>query len=179
LDQDHEKGAARALIEGDHLRGPHNARVVIVEYGDFECPACAQAEPLIRLLLDQHPHDACIVFRHFPLREVHPNAERAAEAAEAAAAQGKFWEMADTLFKNQLDLSYAALCRYANALELDMARFERELAEHSYRQRVLDDMASGNAKGVRATPGFFLNDRLVDASFGFDRLAEAVRKAMA
>jgi protein-disulfide isomerase len=173
-----QSGAIRTVKQGGHRRGPLNARVEIVEYGDFECPACAQAEPVIRLLLKEHPDAACVVFRHFPLREVHRNAERAAEAAEAAAAQGKFWEMADTLFKNQLDLSDAALCRYAAAVGLDLDRFKHELEAHTHLERVQDDMESGKAKGVRATPGFFLNDQLVDASFGLQRLADSVRKAL-
>jgi len=173
-----ESGANRAAKDGGHRRGPLDARVVIVEYGDFECPACAQAEPVIRLLLEQHPDAACVVFRHFPLREVHRNAERAAEAAEAAAAQGKFWEMADALFKNQLDLSDAALSRYATAIGLDIERFQHELDAHTHLKRVQDDMESGMAKGVRATPGFFLNDQLIDASFGLQRLSDSVRKAL-
>jgi protein-disulfide isomerase len=161
-----------------HLRGASAARVVILEYGDFECPACAQAETVIRMLLERYPDDACARFRHFPLSEVHPHAELAAEAAEAAAAQGRFWDMADLLFKNQLELTREALSAYARMLGLDLGRFDDELDRHIYRQLVKDDMQAGKARGVRATPGLFLNERLIDASFGLQRLSDAVRDAL-
>src|SRR5690349_9780727 len=108
----------------DHVLGPATAHVVVMEYGDFECPTCAQARPAVKLLLKHFQHRMRFVFRHFPLVEAHPHAERAAEAAEAAGAQGKFWPMHDMLFENQQHLKLPALRRYAEEIGLDLERFD-------------------------------------------------------
>ena len=159
----------------DHLLGPETARVVIVEYGDFECPNCGQAYPAVKLLLRQFEHRVRYAFRHFPLTEVHPHAQLAAEAAEAAAGQHKFWPMHDLLFERQLHLKPKDLQRYAGELELDLERFDYELNDQVYRQRVNEHIEGGRRSGVYATPTFFVDGALVDVSFGLDRLFETVR----
>jgi protein-disulfide isomerase len=159
----------------DHLLGPETARVVIVEYGDFECPNCGQAYPAVKLVLRHFEHRVRYAFRHFPLTEVHPHAQLAAEAAEAAAGQHKFWPMHDLLFEQQLHLKPKDLRRYAGELELDLERFDYELNDQVYRQRVNEHIEDGRRSGVRATPTFFVDGALVDVSFGLDRLFETVR----
>ena len=159
----------------DHLLGPETARVVIVEYGDFECPNCGQAYPAVKLLLRHFEHRVRYAFRHFPLTEVHPHAQLAAEAAEAAAGQHKFWPMHDLLFEQQLHLKPKDLRRYAGELELDLERFDYELNDQVYRQRVNEHIEGGRRSGVRATPTFFVDGALVDVSFGLDRLFETLR----
>ena len=154
--------------------GPSHAPVTVVEYGDFECPNCKQAAGAVKLLLARFEQRIRFVFRHFPLEEIHPHALRAAEVAECAGAQGKFWQMHDLLFENQLHLRPPQLRDYALALDLDMARFTAELDDEVYLQRVREHQQSGNASGVRATPGFFVNGRIQDVSYGLRALFEAV-----
>ncbi len=161
----------------DHVRGAEHARITIVEYGDFECPTCKQASQTVRLLLNEFRNRIRFVYRHFPLEEVHPHALQAAEAAEAAGAQGKFWEMHDLLFENQLHLDAKHLRACAERLELDMARFTTEMDDEIYRQRVREHQASGIESGVRATPGMFLNGRICDVSAGVHMLHDAVAAA--
>jgi protein-disulfide isomerase len=160
----------------DHVMGSAQAPVSIVEYGDFECPACKLAYPAVKLLLKTFGSAVRVAYRHFPLVEVHPHAELAAEAAEAAGAQGKFWPMHDLLFENQQHLKANHLRAYAQRLELDLSRYDYEMGDHVYLQRVREHVASGVASGVRATPGFYLNGVPQDVSFGFERLMEAVRQ---
>jgi protein-disulfide isomerase len=163
----------------DHAIGPAHARVTIVEYGDFECPNCRQAVPVIKLLLAEFKDRLRFVYRHFPLEEVHPHALNAAEASECAAGQGKFWPMHDLLFEHQHALKLNNLRSYAEQLELDMARFNAEMNDTVYLQRVREHQKSGLDSGVRATPTFFLNGRLQDVSFGVKSLFDAVEKALA
>jgi protein-disulfide isomerase len=118
------------------------------------------------------------VFRHYPLREVHPHAELAAEAAEAAGAQGKFWQMHALLFDNQLHLKPNSLRQYAAKLELDLPRFDFEMEDHVYLQRVQEHIAGGRDSGIRGTPAFFVNGQLHDASFGFEQLQTAIDAAL-
>ena len=158
----------------DHVRGPEHAPVTIVEYGDFECPHCKQAAGAVKLLLARFEERVRFVFRHFPLEEVHPHALRAAEVAECASGQGKFWQMHDLLFEKQNHLKLAQLREYAQLLDLDMARFTAELDDEIYLQRVREHQQSGLASGVRATPAFFINGRILDVSYGLAVLAEAV-----
>jgi protein-disulfide isomerase len=162
----------------DHSLGPDHAPVVVVEYGDFECPNCKQAAPAVEIMLRRFEEQVRFVFRHFPLVDVHPRAFAAAEAAECAGAQGKFWEMHTKLFEHQSHLDREHLLRYADDLGLDMARFTAELDDEVYRQRVLEHLESGKRSGVRGTPGFFLNGRILDVSFGFKYLFEAVESAL-
>jgi protein-disulfide isomerase len=159
----------------DHMLGPEHARVTVVEYGDFECPSCKQAAPAIKLLLQHFAGQVRVVFRHFPLEEVHPHALAAAEAAETAAAQGKFWSMHDLLFENQRHLKAANLRSYAEQLQLDMARYTAEMDDEIYRQRVREHIDGGRRSGVRSTPGIFVNGVIQDVSFGMQSLFDAVQ----
>ncbi len=162
----------------DHLLGSQAAPVTVVEYGDLECPNCRQAVAAVKLLLTRFENQVSFAYRHFPLEGVHPHAELAAEAAECAGAQGRFWEMHDLLFENQSHLKLAHLRDYAVRLQLDMARFDAELGDHVYLQRVREHLQSGHDSGVRSTPAFFVNGRVQDVSFGLKSLFEAVEKAL-
>jgi protein-disulfide isomerase len=159
----------------DHAVGPPDAAVTLVEYGDLECPHCKQAAPVVKLLLLKFPEQLRFAFRHFPLEGVHPHAELAAEAAECAGAQGRFWQMHDLLFENQRNLQRSHLVDYADNLQLDMARFTSELDDHVHLQRVREHLASGNESGVRSTPAFFVNGQIQDVSYGLNQLVEAVK----
>jgi protein-disulfide isomerase len=143
--------------EGDHALGPADARVTLVEYGDFECPSCGATYPVLREVRRAFGPNLRFVFRHFPLRDSHPHAEAAAEASEAAAAQGKFWEMHDRLFEHQAALDGRALARHARKAGLDVERFERELGAGAHAGRVARDVESGRTSGVRGTPSLFIN----------------------
>jgi protein-disulfide isomerase len=162
----------------DHVLGPDHAHVTIVEYGDFECPNCKQAAPAVRLLLDRFPERVRLVFRHFPLAEVHPHAMMAAEAAECVGAQRHFWPMHDLLFDNQLHLKDNNLRGYAERCRIDMARYTAEMDDHVYLQRIREHQQSGHDSGVRGTPAFFVNGRLQDVSFGMQGLHTAVEAAL-
>ncbi len=143
----------------DHVLGLPTAPITLVQYGDFECPFCGRAFPEIKEVLSDLGTQLRFVFRHFPLVEEHPHAEAAAEASEAAGAQGKFWDMHDLLFQRQAALGDAQLLGYARELKLDVARVERELREHVHRARVRKDFKSGIRSGVSGTPMFFINGR--------------------
>jgi len=150
---------AAAVGARDHVRGPADAPVTLVEYADFECPFCGRWFPeLQRVLKDLGPR-VRFVFRHFPISEQHPHAESAAEVAEAAGAQGKFWEMHDLLFRRQAALDGGHLLAYVRELGLDAVRAERELEREVHRARVRDDIESGLRSGVSGTPMFFINGR--------------------
>ena len=163
--------------EIDHSLGAAHARVTVVEYGDFECPDCRQAAPAVKLLLKHFHGGIHVVFRHFPLEEVHPHALQAALAAEVAGAQGKFWQMHDLLFENQRHLKPAHLRTYAQRLDLDMARYDAEMERQLYLQRVREQIDGGVRSGVRGTPAFFVNGRIQDVSFGLQALTKAVEAA--
>jgi protein-disulfide isomerase len=162
----------------DHVIGPPGAAVTIVEYGDFECPNCKQAAPAVKLMLDRFAGRIRFVYRHFPLEDVHPHALLAAEAAEGAASQGRFWQMHDLLFANQQHLKRHQLLVYAQRLELDMTRYTTEIDDHVYLQRVREHITSGDASGVRATPTFFLEGKIQDVSFGLQSLERAIEGAL-
>src|ERR1700730_6918796 len=142
---------------GDHIRGRRSAAISLVEYGDFECPYCRAAEPIVTRLMEALGDQLSVTFRHFPMTEVHPHAQHAAEVAEAAAAQGKFWEMHDLLFANQDALDDASLVKYAADLALDAERVRRELASHEHAGHVAEDRASGLQSGVNGTPTFYID----------------------
>ena len=167
-----------ALAAADHATGDGHAKLTLLEYGDYECPACIRAQPRVQHLVDSHRGRMRFVFRHFPMVEVHPNAELAAEAAEAAAAQGQFWPMHHLLFAQAHHLTPAALAGYAQSLGLDMVRFNAEMADRIYTQRIQEHRRAGEHSGLRATPAFFLNGKAVDVSFGFEKLDEAVQAAL-
>jgi Na+/H+ antiporter NhaA len=163
--------------ERDHIRGSPRGPVTLVEYGDYECPYCGRAEVVVRELLDSFGDDLRYVWRHLPLNDVHPNAQMAAEAAEAAGAQGAFWEMNDRLLQHQDQLTPADLRRHAEELGLDLDRFWDDLRRREYAERVADDVASADASGVAGTPGFFINGRRHQGSYDIQTLTSAVRAA--
>ncbi len=161
----------------DHIRGPDDAPVTLLEYGDFECPYCGRAEQVIRELLSSMGTDVRYVWRHLPLNDVHPRAQLAAEASEAAAAQGSFWEMHDALLGDQESLRASDLQRQAAELGLDVERFNDELHGHEYAGRVLQDVVSADESGVSGTPTFFINGRRHYGVYDIDALTEAVKSA--
>ena len=163
----------------DHILGSDAARVTLVEYGDFQCPNCGQAYPAMKLLLKRFEQRVRFVFRHFPLTEVHAHAELAAEAAEAAGAQHKFWAMYALLFEHQTELKLRDLRRYAQQIELDLERFDYELGDQVYRQRVNEHIDGARRSGVRQTPTFFVNGVITDVSFGLEHLSQAIEKTLA
>jgi protein-disulfide isomerase len=150
-----------------------------LEYGDYECPYCGAAHIVVNELLSRTGNDVRFAFRNFPLTNIHPHAELAAEAAEAAGAQGKFWEMHDILYENQERLDAPYLMGYAEALELDTDRFAREVGEHAHHDRVLEDFVSGARSGVNGTPTFFINGVRHDGSWALPDLLAAVQQAAA
>ena len=162
----------------DHLRGPKKAPVTVVEYGDFECPYCGRAEPAIRELLADFG-DVRYVWRHLPLTDVHPHAQLAAEAAEAAAGQGAFWEMHDTLLSHQDELRPGDLIGYATDLGLDTERFAKDLRTHAYAARVAEDVDTADLGSVSGTPTFFINGQRHHGAYDIDSLSAAVRTARA
>ncbi|HET7363963.1 MAG TPA: thioredoxin domain-containing protein [Burkholderiales bacterium] len=174
----HSFELAVAVNPADHALGPSHAPVTLVEYGDFECPNCKQAAPAVKLLLKRFNGRVRLVWRQFPLEEVHPHALQAALASETAAGQGKFWPMHDLLFDNQAHLKSQQLRSYAERLELDMVRFDADMADTVYLQRVREDIESGTKSGARATPTFFLNGVIADVSGGMQRLFDSVEAAL-
>ena len=163
--------------ERDHIRGPVDAPITLVEYGDYECPYCGTAYPVVKELRRRLGSRLRVVFRNFPCPDAHPHAQQAAEAAEAAGAQGKFWEMHDTLFEHFSELEEADLARYAAGLGLDVQRFERDLAEHVYAPRVQEDVRGGLRSGVNRTPTFFINGVRHGGFFSLDGLLQAIEAA--
>src|ERR687898_941614 len=164
--------------ERDHIRGPIESPVTVVEYGDFECPYCGQAEPYVRELLREFG-DVRYVWRHLPLNDVHPHAQLAAEAAESAADQGAFWELHDLLLDHQDALQPADLIRYAAQLGLDVERFSSQLRKHTGVNRIAEDVNSADLSGVSGTPTFFINGRRHYGAYDTATLAAAVRAAKA
>lgn len=143
----------------DHVRGADQPRVTLVEYGDFQCPYCGDAYPIVPKLLERYDW-LSFAWRHMPLVDLHPRSEAAAQASEAAAAQGRFWEMHDRLFENQHALTDSDLSAHAAAIGLDVERFERELREGVYSERVAEDFRTGAASGIPSTPRFFVNGEM-------------------
>jgi Na+/H+ antiporter NhaA len=163
----------------DHVRGAHDALVTLVEYGDFECSFCGQAESVIRQLLASFDDDLRYVWRHLPLNDVHTRAQLTAEATEAAAVQGKFWELYDTLLAHQDTLTPPDLRRYAQDLGLDVERFWEDLRHHEHAPRVAEDVASADSSGVSGTPTFFINGRRHHGAYDIDTLTAAVHSTRA
>jgi len=163
----------------DHIQGAPDAAVTLVEYGDYECPYCGAAYPIVKQLQAEEGDALRFVFRNFPITTAHPHAELAAEAAEAAAAQGRFWEMHDLLYENQRRLDAEDLLAYAGRLGLDVEEFGRELEEHVYARRVREDFMSGVRSGVNGTPTFYVNGVRHDDSYEFDTMLDALRRAAA
>jgi protein-disulfide isomerase len=167
------------MIPGEHAKGPPDAVLLLEEFGDFGCAYCKRAFPVLASFLRGNETLIRFVYRHFPAAEVHPEAELAAEAAEAAAAQGKFWEFHDLIFSRTGELDEMLLVGFAERLGLDVRRFIGDLKAHAHRARVLQDREAGRSRGVRGTPGFYLNGRFVDTSYGLHPLRDALREALA
>lgn len=148
--------------ERDHAEGPADARVTLVEYGDFECPVCGEAYSAIKAAQKAFGPNLRFVFRHFPLRSSHPHALAAAKAAEAAAAQDRFWAMHDILFRHQAELDEEALLRYARKVGLDLERFQRDLGGREAELRIREDLTSGGLSGVKGTPSLYVNGERYD-----------------
>ncbi len=159
--------------DSDHLRGPADASITVIEFGDFECPYCGRAEAVVRDLLSDR--DVRYVWRHLPLTDVHPRAQLAAEASEAAAAQGAFWAMHDLLFAHQDRLSPADLVGYADELGLDVTQFREDLRRHVYEARIAQDVESADLSGVAGTPTFFVNGQRHYGAYDIATLTAAVK----
>ena len=173
-----ELDLAAPISDSDHTLGPKEAAVSIVEYGDFQCPTCKLAYPTVKMLLKHFGPKVRFAYRHFPLEQPHPLALPAAEAAESAGAQGRFWEMHDMLFERQPRLERIHLEEYAQVLQLDVARFAADLDAHAHVRKVRADLESGAGSRLRGTPGFFVNGRIVDVSFGMHALLESIEAAL-
>ncbi|HEV7377917.1 MAG TPA: thioredoxin domain-containing protein [Pyrinomonadaceae bacterium] len=166
------------VSERDHVQGSPDAAVTLVEYGDYECPHCGRAHAIVKQVQKVAGDHLRFVFRHFPLAQMHPHAERAAEAAEAAGAHGRFWQMHDLLYENQQTLDDTHLLLFAEAIDLDTERFARELRDEIYRERVREDFMSGVRSGVNGTPTFFINDVRHDGPWDIDSLLYAIEQAV-
>jgi protein-disulfide isomerase len=171
----HTPRLAVPIGERDHLRGSPAASVTLVEYGDFECPYCGAAYPIVNEVQRVLGDDLLFAFRHFPLTQVHPHAMQAAEAAEAAGAQDRFCEMHDLLFEHQNRLEVPDLLGYADALALDVDRFAAELESHAHARRVREEFMSGVRSGVNGTPTFFIDGVRYNGSYDLPDLLDAVR----
>jgi protein-disulfide isomerase len=165
-------------VDRDHIQGPADASVTLLEYGDYECPYCGAAYPIVKEVQDRMGDQVRFVFRNFPITTSHPHAEQAAEAAEAAGSQGRFWEMHDTLYENQRRLGDADLRSYAARLGLDLESFERDVAEHVHAPRVREDFMSGVRSGVNGTPTFYINGVRHDDSYELETLLTALEQAV-
>jgi protein-disulfide isomerase len=160
------------------MRGPADAPVTLVEYGDFECPHCGQAHLVVDQIEGLLGDSLCLVFRHFPLSTVHPHAQMAAEAAEAAGAQQRFWEMHDVLFENQHALDEVHLVQYAEMIGLDLQRFVRDLEEDRFAAKVREDFLSGVHSGVNGTPTFFINGVRHNGGYDLHSLLAGINDAV-
>jgi protein-disulfide isomerase len=167
------------VSQRDHIQGSISAPVTLLEYGDYECPFCGRAFPIVKRIQQRMGDQLRYVFRHFPLATVHPHAEQAAEAAEIAGSRGKFWDMHDTLFEHQSALDTQHLLQYAKSLGLAQDECEEDLLNHTFAGRVREDFLSGIRSGVNGTPTFFINGRRHDGSYDYQTLLAALEKAAA
>lgn len=163
-----------AVSETDHMQGDPSAGCILVEYGDYECPHCAAAHPVVRRLQKHFGERVSFVFRNFPLTQVHPWAEPAAEVAEFAGARGRFWEMHDLLFENQRSFGDRLFSELAESLGLDSAQLKADLEARTYRARIRADFAGGVRSGVNGTPTFFINGKRHNGSPDFESLVHAI-----
>lgn len=160
----------------DHVQGATDAPILLLEYGDYECPFCGEVQPIVREIQRRLGDDLCFAFRHFPLTNVHPHAEHAAEAAEAAGKQGNFWAMHETLFANQQALDDESLAEYAAALGLDDERLINEVISGAYAERIREDFKNGVRAGVNGTPCFFINGQRYDGSRALEPFLAALSR---
>jgi protein-disulfide isomerase len=165
-------------VDYDHIQGPISAPINIVEYGDYECPYTGMAYPIVKELRRRLGDSICFVFRNFPLNEIHPHAQHAAEAAEAAGGQDKFWQMHDHLFEHQNELEDGHLLEYAKIVGLDTERFKKEISEHVYVPVINKSLKNGIKSGVEGTPTFFLNAVRYEDSWELETLFETIRSAI-
>lgn len=165
-------------VDYDHIQGPISAPINIVEYGDYECPYTGMAYPIVKELRRRLGDSICFVFRNFPLNEIHPHAQHAAEAAEAAGGQDKFWQMHDHLFEHQNELEDGHLLEYAKIVGLDTERFKKEISEHVYVPVINNSLKNGIKSGVEGTPTFFLNGVRYEDSWELETLFETIRSAI-
>ncbi len=161
----------------DHALGPADAPLTLVEYGDYECPYCAVALPIVNRLRSELANRLRVIFRHFPQNSVHPQAGVAAQAAESAAAQGKFWEMHEMLFQHQADLAEKDFTHFALSLGLEVYRFQSDMEREIFAPRVAEDFRSGLRSGVEATPTFFINGARYAGPLEYESLREALESA--
>ena len=166
------------VSERDHVRGPATAAVTLLEYGDYQCPYCGAAYPVVLQLERLLGDDLRFAYRHFPLSRIHTHAYQAAESAEAAGAQGRFWEMHDLLFTHQDRLGTPDLLAYAQALGLDLKRFAADLEAHVHAPRLREDFLSGIRSGVNGTPTFFVNGVRHNGGYDLESMVEAIRAAV-
>jgi protein-disulfide isomerase len=163
-----------SVTSRDHIRGLNLRNVTLLEYADYECPYSRQANPIVESILKNLNNNIRFIYRHFPLTQIHPHAEAAAKAAEAAALQGQFWVMHEQLYKYQ-SLDYLSLRRYANIIGLNLARFDQDLASPAVYNRVREDYQSGLQSGVQGTPSFFINGKYYRGSWDFSSLFSAIK----
>jgi protein-disulfide isomerase len=173
FNKEHE--ALSGFLATDHSTGADLAGIFLLEFGGYECPSCSEAEPLTRHLVESFGDRIRFAFRHFPLNEVDPHAEL---AAEAAAAEGKFWQMHHLLFPHWQHLQPTSLSRYATMAGLDMPNFDTVMADRRYRERIQEQRRTGERLGLRGSPTFFLDGQVVDVSFGVEHIEAAVRTAL-
>jgi protein-disulfide isomerase len=166
-------------IGTDHIRGSVNAPITLVEYGDYECPYTAMAYPIVKEIMRRLEDKLYFVFRNFPLNDIHPHAQNAAEAAEAAADQDKFWEMHDYLFEHHKVLDYHHLLEYAQKVGLDIEKFKKDMSRHAYVSLIEQSLKGGINSGVEGTPTFFINGVRYEDSWDLDTLYETLQKHLA
>jgi protein-disulfide isomerase len=171
-------GLKAPVTPADHRDGPENAPLTLVEYGDYQCPVCGEAYPIVKQIQKQFGERLRFVFRNFPLKEPHPEAERAAQTAEFASGQGKFWQMHDALYENQDQLGRELYDTLATKLDLSLPDLEKALTTGSYLERIRGDFSGGVRSGVNGTPTFYINGLRHDASFDFDTLSAALEQAI-
>ena len=173
-----EDFAVPEITGDDHVQGPADAPVTVLEYGDYECPFCRGGARDVHRMLDLYPGSIRFVFRNFPIPQLHPHAELAAEAAEAAADQGKFWEMYDLLLRPSSRLDLDSLLGYARDLGLDIDRFRKEVTGRAHAAKIEGDVRAGVGNGVNATPKFYVDGKRIDGKFPLEGLEDAIRASV-
>jgi len=166
------------LSEKDHIQGNFNAAIELVEYGDYQCPYCGQAYPIVRKIQEDFGNDLKFSFRNFPLSKIHPQAKMAAVATEAAALQGKFWEMHHIVFENQRRIHETALMEYAQRIGLNISQFEKDLQNYSLVEKVENDFESGLRSGVNATPTFFIDGKKYNGNWEVNNLESFIKREL-
>ena len=165
-----------AIAPHDHVQGAIDASVILIEYGDYQCPYCAEVHKMIKTIQQRRDHQLCFVFRHFPQKQLHFQAQKAAEVAEAAAAQGKFWQIHSMLFERQQFIRDGDLVEYANELGLDLCQFLQAIAQHQYAERVAEDITSGRQCQVTHTPTLFINQSRYSGAWEVEQLMTAIQR---